>query len=64
MKVKIEYKYDKGFVNPYIAYTYIDGDYIGKLSDKSFEHAKERLIEHLKQTKLNAEIPKPEEVEI
>lgn len=62
MKVKIEYGYKPEFINFCEAYTTINGETYRKLG-KTFEEAKEGLVELLKKIDC-IKAPEPEEVEI
>lgn len=65
MKVKIEYKFKLGNHYPYVAYTYIEDNYHNKVSNISFEDAKEQLIQEIKKIDFTPKtLPEPEEVEI
>lgn len=66
MKVEIKYSYDQSNYNPFIAETKVDGTFFCKVSDKSFDDAKERLLKDVKEkiSRPIPEIPKLEEIEL
>ena len=63
MKILIEYDYKSWFDNAYEASTKIDGRRYARLA-KSFEEAKEDLLEEISRDRIVPEIPLPEEVEL